>query len=193
MQDVARGTCSVDECDSPRYCKGLCTRHYQRMRAHGDPLGGGRDRKPRLKWPDGLLRRMEPQSNGCIHFAGYVDPGDGYGRVWVEDHVELAHRAAYEHFVGPIPDGMVLDHECHNRDETCLGGSSCPHRRCVNHEHLAPKSIGENVSASPNTWGNRTHCVHGHEFTPENTAIRRGKRSCRTCERDRMRRVRAQR
>lgn len=39
----------------------------------------------------------------------------------------------------------------------------------------------------------RTHCVRGHEFTPENTRIYRDERYCRTCSRERMRDIRAQR
>lgn len=41
-------------------------------------------------------------------------------------------------------------------------------------------------------WKARTHCGHGHEFTPENTAPRpdssAGARRCRTCKRERARR-----
>ena len=34
----------------------------------------------------------------------------------------------------------------------------------------------------------KTHCIHGHEFTPENTRIKsNGIRLCRTCERNRDR------
>ena len=41
-----------------------------------------------------------------------------------------------------------------------------------------------------------THCTHGHEFTPENSAIRasgvdKGKRSCRACQKASWQRYRA--
>ena len=40
---------------------------------------------------------------------------DGYGRVTVNGRRHYIHRVSYETYVGPIPDGLVIDHECHNR------------------------------------------------------------------------------
>lgn len=28
----------------------------------------------------------------------------------------------------------------------------------------------------------RTHCVHGHEYTPENIIVKHGRRNCRRCK-----------
>ena len=181
---MPQGTCSVDGCGRwERLKRGWCSLHYQAWRKHGDPLAGGR----KLHWPEALLARMEPRPNGCIWFTGHITR-DGYGLVWTGNAQSRAHRAAYEHFVGPIPEGMTIDHECHNGDGTCAGGPACLHRRCVNVEHMAVKTRGENTLASPLTEAGRharqTHCVHGHEFTPENTYTRPGKkwRQCRACK-----------
>lgn len=46
----------------------------------------------------------------------------------------------------------------------------------------------ERLSVPDRFNGKKTHCVRGHAYTPANTAIRQGKRNCRTCERDRSRR-----
>lgn len=93
----------------------------------------------------------------------------------------MAHRWSYQKLVGPIPEGMVLDHKCHN-DTDCLGGTTCPHRACVNPAHVEPKTIAENVANSHRTGVKMTHCKRGHEFTPENTIIRKnGWRNCRKC------------
>jgi hypothetical protein len=140
-----------------------------------------------LPWPENLLQRMDHQPNGCIHFMGATN--SGYGIVWVGApegrRLRRAHRAHYELMIGPIPEGMTLDHTCHNEDPTCLGGPTCLHRRCVNLEHLEPKSRGANVNASPRSNARKTHCKWGHEFTPENTSVWRGHRKCRACDRRR--------
>ncbi|WP_414654556.1 HNH endonuclease signature motif containing protein [Intrasporangium sp.] len=78
--------------------------------------------------------------------------------------------------MGPIPEGLVLDHLCRNR-------------ACCNPAHLEPVTIRENILRGEPA--NRTHCPHGHAYTPENTRIDNNMRSCRTCIRERARRRRA--
>lgn len=178
---MAQRTCSVEGCDRPRRARGWCTKHYSRWRRWGDPtvtMAPG--------FPENLLRKMEPQSNGCIYYTGAIN-ADGYARVVVDGESTPAHRAAYEHFVGPIPEGMTLDHECHNLSG-CNMVHDCLHRRCVNPEHLMAKPHRNNLLASPNTQASinaaKTHCKRGHEFTPENTYLNsRGGRVCRECQR----------
>ena len=88
-----------------------------------------------------------------------------------------AHRYAYEMLVGPIPEGLELDHLCRNT-------------ACVNPDHLEPVTHSENVRR----WhASRvaSHCKHGHPFSDENLSIRRdGRRVCRACNRERQRRYR---
>lgn len=184
---MAKRTCSIEGCGDPVKARDWCAAHYQRWRRTGDPLNA----RVHLPWPENLTRRMDPQPDGCIYFTGTIGDG-GYGAVGVRHRGTMtAHRAAYEYFVGPIPDGMTIDHECHNSHETCGGGNSCLHRRCVNVEHLAVKSIGENARSSRHTFASinaaKTHCPRGHEYTPENTGIYHNHRRCLACDRDKRR------
>lgn len=100
-----------------------------------------------------------------------------------------AHRMAFILANGREPEGSV-DHECHNRDTSCEGGWSCPHRRCCNPAHLSDVSQRANLLRTANTipgrFAQRTHCANNHEFTPENTRWYRGYRDCRACGRERQ-------
>lgn len=120
-----------------------------------------------------------PWTGGCTK--------QGYGGFHpTKGETVQAHRYAYELLVGPIPDGLVGDHVCHN-DSGCAGGPTCPHKKCCNPLHLEPKTIGQNVAASHLSNGHKTHCPQGHEYTPQNTRIQvkatTRSRKCRRCER----------
>jgi hypothetical protein len=92
---------------------------------------------------DALAAGYEVTPRGCHAYLGEISR-EGYGVVTTFGVPIPAHRLIYQIHVGPIPAGLMLDHECHTADTTCSGGSSCAHRRCVNPEHLAPVTAGEN-------------------------------------------------
>lgn len=104
---------------------------------------------------------------------------DGYGQYGVDGRSVKAHRHAYELEVGPIPEGMDIDHVCRNR-------------ACVRPDHLRPRDHAENSADRVSFQAAKTHCPKGHEYTPENTgpAGANGRR-CRTCDRERVARRRA--
>lgn len=125
---------------------------------------------------------------------GYGTFATGKGNT---PRLKSAHRWSYEFHVGAIPDGLTLDHTCHTRDLSCVGGEGCPHRGCVNPAHLEPVTIGENsrrippIPARLRRWqSEKTHCPQGHKYSPENTYVRvradgGPNRTCRQCKRDR--------
>lgn len=103
---------------------------------------------------------------------------DGYGRFWFANKTVLAHRFAYEHLVGPIPNDLTCDHLCRNR-------------ACVNPAHIELVTVKENTRRGSGNYG-KTHCIRGHEFTPENTYTNRNKRQCRKCQKIHIEKYKAQ-
>jgi hypothetical protein len=106
-----------------------------------------------------VLARAVRLDNGCLVVPAV--PGLGYGQVRtgsVTDgtrRMARAHIVVYEALVGPVPDGLDLDHLCHNADRDCPGGDQCPHRACVEVTHLAPRTRSENLRASGRVGGKR--------------------------------------
>jgi HNH endonuclease len=72
------------------------------------------------------------QSSACWEWKA-VKNRDGYGRIRVNGKMVLAHRLAYIHFIGEIPEGMVIMHTCNNPG-------------CVNPVHLCVGTQAENIA-----------------------------------------------
>jgi hypothetical protein len=121
----------------------------------------------------------EDSATGCWEWQGSRSRS-GYGRWRVGDKLQQAHRVLYEEFVGPIPDGLDLDHLCRNR-------------ACVNPGHMEPVTRQENCQRGLTGAHNarKTRCVNGHLFDEANTGTYRGQRVCRACKREEIRRRRA--
>ena len=128
-------------------------------------------------------------ANGCWHFRG-SKYSRGYAILTIAGQRMAASRWAYRMFVGPIPEGLVVDHMCHNEDLSCAGGSKCWHRRCVRPEHLTVTDRGENSRRGRCGAYNlsKVTCPQGHVYTGANlrTGLQRGGtpyRRCRICSR----------
>jgi hypothetical protein len=117
---------------------------------------------------------------GCWVWTGAKSHG-GYGKLCAGGvgNYMGAHRWAYIHLVGPIPDGLHLDHLCRNPP-------------CVNPAHLEPVTCRENLlrGVGPSAQhAAKTHCPQGHAYDEANTYVkpRTGIRVCRACNRQRDR------
>lgn len=100
--------------------------------------------------------------------------GVGYGQFWNGSRLVKAHRWSYERFVGPIPDGLQLDHLCRNR-------------ACVDPAHLEPVTGRTNVLRGATVVAakaKQSHCIRGHLLAGGNLYVEPGgrKRKCKTCQ-----------
>jgi HNH endonuclease len=124
-----------------------------------------------------ILESTRVTATGCWEWTRVKTP-EGYGSIYVGSRVdgtrriEKAHRVVYELAVGPIPDGLWLDHLCGNR-------------ACCNPAHLEPVTARQNSHRSDSPAGinsRKTHCTRGHRYDEGNTRYdKRGKRYCRAC------------
>lgn len=77
-----------------------------------------------------VTARLLTEANGCWRWTGGTNK-HGYGCVARDGKTLRVHRVVYEHLVGLIPAGKILDHICHNR-------------ACANPEHLRLVTVKQN-------------------------------------------------
>jgi hypothetical protein len=133
-----------------------------------------------IEWEAGWGARFWPKVNvrgidDCWLWKGGLT-GVGYGQFWNPPRAVGAHRFIYEMLVGPIPEGLHIDHLCRNR-------------RCVNPAHLEAVEQGINTmrGRSPMMIAHLAGtCVAGH---PASDSYRRKSNGevvyCRQCRADR--------
>lgn len=109
----------------------------------------------------------------CWFWTGAIN-GHGYGHIKIDGRMLGAHRVSYELAGRSIPEGLTLDHLCRVR-------------HCVNPAHLEPVTRGVNSLRGVGPLAQKarqTHCLRGHEFTPENTYVWKTGRICRACRQE---------
>lgn len=125
-------------------------------------------------------------NSGCWIWLGTLNRGYAMALNKTFGKETKVHRMSYAYYRGAVPSGrdVVIDHLCRVK---------C----CVNPWHMELVTFGENIRRAtpfrkPNYNKVKTHCDHGHEFTPANTAITsEGWRRCRECHRIRQLKVAA--
>ena len=173
-------TVSVGECECPGGC--CCVNSETAPRLDQETCLGGPLMESTI--PECLAPYpVRADESGCWIWHGQRNNA-GYGMAFRicscgEGTTFMpAHRMAYLMIVGPIPDGLVIDHLCRNPP-------------CVNPAHLEAVTARENTirGTSPVAINAvKTHCIRGHEFTPENTVPHKSEsgkinRRCLTCRR----------
>jgi hypothetical protein len=149
---MTEATCSMDGCANKRFGRGWCSKHYYRWIRHGStetvksPARNGRSAG---NLEDRFWSKVK-KTDGCWEWQAALSE-DGYGRFYTKTStgkaaVSKAHRMAYELSVGPIPDGLQIDHKCHNP-------------RCVNPKHLRTATHKQNQE---NLRGARSASTSGY-------------------------------
>lgn len=111
------------------------------------------------------FRAKIDMNGGCWLWTGRLNR-DEYGCFDIGKKNYLAHRISYMFFVKDVGT-LQLHHLCEVKN-------------CVNPSHLQPITITEHLKLQKSA--SKTHCVNGHEYTPENTYRGpRGWRQCRIC------------
>lgn len=157
--------CAIAGCSKTAWARTLCGNHYQQARRSGTLPAG-----PRSLPADVRFWKYVDKTDSCWNWIG-SKRRRGYGRLKVNGKTFAAHRYSYELNVGPIPEGLHLDHLCKNTS-------------CVNPDHLEPVTCAENIRrGETGKWQQPwTACSKGHELTDDNVRISSdGRRRCLAC------------
>lgn len=140
-----KGTCSIENCAKPAKHRGWCNAHYLHWYRKGDANYTASTFEQRF-WS------KVDKSGQCWEWTGAKNQY-GYGNIAVDGKVLRSHRVSYEMAVGPIPEGLVVDHIC--QVPACVRPD---HLRVAtfkqNREHLAGP-YSSNKSGVRGVWWNK--------------------------------------
>lgn len=122
--------CDFPECDTKHYGNGLCNKHYNRMRSHGDP-SVVLPRRRRFESAESRIARQTKTEGDCIVYTAGQVTRSGHRHISYRGFARGVHRVAFELANGPIPEGLVVMHRCDNPP-------------CVKLEHLTLGTVADN-------------------------------------------------
>lgn len=169
--------CLFEGCGRKAYARGWCHTHWEQDKA-GQPKTAIRWRRPKGTPPAIICDEVPCHKMGtpCHVFRG--GKNSGYGQISINRWPKLVHCYIWEKENGPIPDDLMIDHQCRVR-------------ACCNTEHL--RLVTRQVNNTENIEGAnwqlmtaKTHCPNGHPYDDENTYLNpAGSRECLRCRSDR--------
>lgn len=116
----------------------------------------------------------------CVRAGGSLDR-QGYGTARWKGVQTTAHVVVWRLAGRDVPEGMTIDHGCHD-PATCAGGNTCPHRACVNIDHLRLASPAEQSANSVKSY--QDFCINGHPWPESRYVSPTGHKVCRLCQAD---------
>ena len=117
-----------------------------------------------------VFSKLVVDDNGCWVYQGKLNH-KGYARVSFQGKQHQLHRLMFDYYYEALHSNLTIDHLCRNR-------------ACCNPFHLDQVSASVNIlrGFGPTAINKRkTHCMRGHEFTPENTTKNGNGRKCKQC------------
>jgi HNH endonuclease len=177
---------------SGKITRGLCNAHYAQwyyQQVKAGLIVRTKNSRPLVERfmekvdKNGPVPALCPELGPCWVWTASVN-SNGYGKIGVGGKLLAAHRLAYTHFVGEIPEGMEIRHHCDNPP-------------CVNPAHLVPGTHGDNMQdmleRGRGRHSGRTRCDKGHDLTLPGAILHRAdKDRCKECTHGREQRVRDQ-
>lgn len=127
--------------------------------------------RPRRGTAGGLMR-LRPNPRGYLMVTLVMQ-----GIIWQR----CIHQLVMEAFDGPCPEGMEIRH---------LDGDPANNARSNLKYGTHAENMQDMLRHGRNPRASRTHCIRGHEFTPENTRLAYKpdgsvkQRQCRACRRE---------
>lgn len=148
----------------PTLRRGMCQKHYLRWKRDSPNYESRFEPRTRATSVQDVLditgyaviQRDTPYAEGpCWEWCGsrFSSKMD-YGRFVFKGENYKAHRAAYEAWVGPIPEGLVVRHKCDNPP-------------CINPDHLELGTHKDNVR----DMMERGRYIQGHQFLSEQDVL----------------------